>query len=42
MEQNEIAMSLLTSMNRFNDLIKIINNKKFKTENTLTERQFLL
>ena len=40
MEQNEIAMSLLISMNRFNDLIKIINNKKFKTENTLTERQF--
>lgn len=40
MEQNEIAMSLLMSMNRFNDLIKIINNKKFKTENTLTERQF--
>ncbi len=40
MEQNEIAMLLLMNMNRFHDLIKVVNNQKFKKEKTLTERQF--
>lgn len=40
MDKDQISMLLLMNMNRFHNLIKIVNNEKFKTEKTLTERQF--
>lgn len=40
MDKNQISMLLLMNMNRFHNLIKVVNNEKFKTNKTLTERQF--
>lgn len=40
LENNLVSMLLLENMNKFHNLIKIVNNDRFKTENNLTERQF--
>ncbi|MGL5316653.1 MAG: MarR family winged helix-turn-helix transcriptional regulator [Peptostreptococcaceae bacterium] len=40
MDKDQISMLLLMNMNRFHNLIKIVNSEKFKTEKTLTDRQF--
>lgn len=40
MERNEVSKLILLNMNTFHNLVKIVNNEKFKTERTLTEKQF--
>ncbi|MGL6107390.1 MarR family winged helix-turn-helix transcriptional regulator [Romboutsia sp.] len=40
MENNLVSMLLLENMNKFHNLIKIVNNERFTKENNLTERQF--
>ncbi|MCC0636975.1 MULTISPECIES: MarR family winged helix-turn-helix transcriptional regulator [unclassified Clostridioides] len=40
MSDKELSILLLESMNNFHNLIKIINNERYKKGKVLTERQF--
>lgn len=40
MSRCEVSKLILLNMNTFHNLVKIVNNEKFKTEKTLTEKQF--
>lgn len=40
MDNKEISLLVLENMSNFHNLIKVVNNERFKKDNNLTERQF--